>query len=386
MKCHNVFLGVKIKNDHATCKQGKGFIMITTTIFPSRYIQGPDALSFLGEELARLGKKALLLEDQIVAKNLDTKIKKSLGSQIDAHIEVFSGECCDEEINRLAATKGIDVVVGVGGGKTLDTAKAVAYTLKVPVVVVPTLASTDAPCSALSVIYTKNGEFDRYLFLPKNPDLVLVDSAVIAKAPVRFLAAGIGDALATWFEAESCRLSKANNMTGRPGGVTAHGLAQLCFDTLLEYGELAYISCAAGVSSPALEKVIEANTLLSGLGFESGGLAASHAIHNGLTVLPQTHHYWHGEKVTIGVLASLILTDKDTELIDAIYDFCEAVHLPTTLADIGLGDVSDADLMKVAKAAVAEGETIHNELGVVTAEDVFRALRVADAIGDARKE
>lgn len=359
--------------------------MITTTIFPSRYIQGPDALSLLGEELARLGKKALVLEDPIVAKNLDKKIKSSLGGKVETHIEVFTGECCDEEINRLAATKGIEVVVGVGGGKTLDTAKAVAYTLKVPVVVVPTLASTDAPCSALSVIYTKDGEFNRYLFLPKNPDLVLVDSTIIAKAPARFLAAGIGDALATWFEAESCRLSKANNMTGRPGGITAHGVAKLCFDTLLEYGELAYISCEAGVTSPALEKVIEANTLLSGLGFESGGLAASHAIHNGLTVLPQTHHFWHGEKVTIGVLASLVLTDKDPELIEAMFDFCESVHLPTTLADIGLGEVSDADLMKVATAATAEGETIHNELGVITPEAVFQALRVVDTIGNARK-
>ncbi|MHC5306030.1 glycerol dehydrogenase [Bartonella sp. LJL80] len=359
--------------------------MITTTIFPSRYIQGPEALSLLGEELARLGKKVLLLEDPIVAKNLDKQVKDGLGDKIAAVVEVFTGECCDDEINRLAATDGIDVVAGIGGGKTLDTAKAVAHALKVPVVVVPTLASTDAPCSALSVIYTPKGEFDRYLFLPKNPDLVLVDSTVIAKAPVRFLAAGIGDALATWFEAESCRISRANNMTGRPGSATAYGLARMCFETLLEYGQLGYQSCAAGITSPALEKIIEANTLLSGLGFESGGLAACHAIHNGLTVLPQTHHYWHGEKVTIGVLASLILTDKDADMINMIYDFCESVNLPTTLAEIGLGDVSDEDLMKAAKAATVEGETIHNECGTITAEAVFAALRAADAIGLARK-
>ncbi|UXM96518.1 glycerol dehydrogenase (plasmid) [Bartonella sp. HY329] len=359
--------------------------MITTTIFPSRYIQGPNALSLLGEELARLGKKVLLLEDPFVAKDYNDAINQGLGDKIQSVIEVFTGECCDEEIDRLAKTAGIDVVAGIGGGKTLDTAKAVAHTLKVPVVIVPTLASTDAPCSALSVIYTPKGEFSRYLFLPKNPDLVLVDSAIIAKAPVRFLAAGIGDALATWFEAESCRLSKANNMTGRPGSNTAYGLARLCFDTLLEYGSLAYQSCEAGVPTPALEKIIEANTLLSGLGFESGGLAACHAIHNGLTILPQTHHYWHGEKVTIGVLASLILTDKDAEMIDLIFDFCELVNLPTTLADIGLGEVSDADLMKAAEAATVTGETIHNELGTITAQMVFNALRAADAIGRERK-
>ncbi|EJF91568.1 glycerol dehydrogenase [Bartonella tamiae] len=359
--------------------------MITTTIFPSRYIQGPHAWSLLGEELARFGKKVLLLQDPFVTQQYCTNVQNGLGDKVEAIIENFKGECSDEEINRLAKNEGINVVAGIGGGKTLDTAKAVAYTLKVPVVIAPTLASSDAPCSALSVIYTCKGEFDRYLFLPKNPDLVLVDTQVIAKAPVRFLASGMGDALATWFEAEACRVSHASNMTGRLGSNAAYGLARMCFDTLLDYGELAYQSCAAGILTPALEKIIEANTLLSGVGFESGGLAACHAIHNGLTTLPETHHYWHGEKVTIGVLASLILTDKDADMIATIYDFCEAIHLPTTLAGIGLGDVSDEALMSAAKAATVEGETIHNESGNITAEDVFNALRAADALGKARK-
>ena len=360
--------------------------MITTTIFPARYVQGPDALGLLGEELARFGKKVLLLEDPFVAQNYAAAVTDSLSGKLDAHVEVFEGECCDEEIDRLSAIAGIDVVAGVGGGKTLDTAKAVAHNLKVPVAIIPTLASTDAPCSALSVIYTKTGEFARYLVLPQNPNLVLVDTTIVAKAPARFLVAGIGDALATWFEAESCALSKAGNMTGRPGSNTALGLARMCFETLLEFGVLAKESCEANVASPALEKVVEANTLLSGLGFESGGLAASHAIHNGLTVLDATHAYWHGEKVAFGTLTSLILTDKDADIINLVFGFCESVGLPTTLAEIGLAAVSDEELMKVAEAATAEGETIHNEAGEVTAEAVFRALKATDAIGRARKK
>ena len=359
--------------------------MITTTIFPSRYVQGPNALDLLGEELARLGKKVLLLEDPFVAEAYGDVITASLAGKLDAHKEVFEGECCDEEINRLSAIAGIDLVAGIGGGKTVDTAKAVAHNLGVPIAIIPTLASTDAPCSALSVIYTKTGEFDRYLILPQNPNLVLVDSAVIAKAPVRFLVAGMGDALATWFEAESCASTKAGNMTGRRGSATALGLARMCFETLMDYGLLAKQGCEAGVTSPALERVIEANTLLSGLGFESAGLAAAHAIHNGLTALEATHHYWHGEKVAFGTLTSLILTDKSPEMIDLVFDFCESVDLPTTLADIGLGTVSDEDLMKVAKAATAAGETIHNEAGTITAEAVFLALKTADSIGQSRK-
>lgn len=360
--------------------------MNTVTIFPSRYVQGPSALSQLGDELARLGKKVLLLQDPFVAENWGKVIDSTLSGKVSTHVEVFQGECCDEEIERLSkSAKDVDLVAGIGGGKMLDTAKAVAHYLNVPVAVIPTLASTDAPCSALSVIYTKAGEFSRYLILPKNPDLVLVDTSIIAQAPARFLVSGMGDALATWFEAESCHATKSANMTGYLGSFTALGLAGMCYDTLLEYGLLAKASCDAKVPSDALERVVEANTLLSGIGFESAGLGAAHAIHNGLTVLEPTHHYWHGEKVAYGVLTSLVLTGKDPEVLDEVYDFCESIGLPTTLADIGLAKVSDADLMKVAKAATVEGETIHNEAGKITADAVFRALKLADKIGAARK-
>ncbi|ORC85589.1 glycerol dehydrogenase [Trypanosoma theileri] len=358
---------------------------VTTSIFPKRYVQGPGAINLLGEELSRLGKKVLLLQDPVVATQYSSKLQESLGGKVDAVVEVFQGECCDEEINRLAANKGIDVVASVGGGKMLDTGKVVGHVLNVPVAVVPTLASTDAPCSALSVIYKKTGEFDRYFLFPQNPSLVLVDSDIICQAPVRFLVSGMGDALATWFEAESCAANRKPNMTGRLGSYTALGLARMCYETLLEYGVLAKEACAAKVNCPALERVIEANTLLSGLGFESAGLGAAHAIHNGLTLLPEAHTFWHGEKVTIGVLASLMLTDKPPQVIDTVYSFCESVGLPTTLADINCGKVSDEALMKVAIAACASGETIHNEAGVITAKAVFNALKTADAIGRARQ-
>ncbi|KAI3490501.1 hypothetical protein L1887_45334 [Cichorium endivia] len=152
--------------------------------------------------------------------------------------------------------------------------------MDVPVAIAPTIASTDAPCSALSVIYTDSGEFDRYLMLPHNPNMVIVDTKVVAGAPARLLAAGIGDALATWFEARACSRSGATTMAGGKCTQAALALAELCYNTLVEEGEKAMLAAEQHVVTPALERIIEANTYLSGVGFESGGLAAAHAIHN----------------------------------------------------------------------------------------------------------
>lgn len=362
--------------------------MISTTIFPSRYIQGYEATKRLGKEAARFGDTAFLIIDPFVNEQLLPRFQADIEAEVNVVIEPFNSECSDEEIERLAVkVKEADakVVVGIGGGKALDTAKGTAHALGLPVIIVPTIASTDAPTSALSVIYTPEGVFKRYLVLPKNPDVVLVDSRIVAEAPVRFLLAGIGDALSTWFEADACERSYAGNMTGDVGSMTARQLARFCYETILEYGLAARSSCEANVVTPALERVIEANTLLSGLGFESGGLAACHAVHNGLTALEDTHHYWHGEKVVIGVLTSLFLTDKPARLINEVYTFCESLGLPTTLAEIGLEGVSDEDLMVVAKQACADGETIFNEPIPVTPETVFAALKAANAEGQRRK-
>lgn len=360
--------------------------MISTTIFPGRYVQGDGAIDLLTDEIARLGTKALAIVDKGVIPFVGDHVKGD--SKAAIAVEAFNGECSDEEIERIGkrvAAENVNVIAGVGGGKSLDTAKAVAHASGLPVVIVPTLASTDAPCSALSVIYTPEGEFKRYLFLPKNPDVVLVDTKLIVGAPVRLLVAGMGDAMATWFEAEDCKISESNNMTGRPGSATAYGLAKMCFDTLLADGPAAKAAASEKIVTPEFERIVEANTLLSGLGFESGGLSGAHAIHNGLTVLEGTHKYWHGEKVSIGTLSLLMLTKRPKEVVDTVFGFCEAIGLPMTFEEIGIGNVTDAELLEVAKLACAPSDTMGNVPGDVKPEDVVAAMKAADAEGRRRK-
>ncbi len=362
--------------------------MTQTATFPGRYVQGEGVLQRLGDEVTRLGNSALIVVGGTAAQEVVPGYIDNWQAVFRTHVEPFGGECSEPEIERLcamAAEKQCDVIVGIGGGKVIDTTKAVGHSANARVAIVPTIASTDAPTSAVSVIYTDDGAFERYLFVPRNPELVLVDTAVIARAPVRFLVAGMGDALATWFEAESCRQSYADNQCGGNATLAAFAIARLCYDTILQHGVAAKAACAEGVVTPALSHVVEANTLHSGLGFESGGLAAAHSIHNGLTKLEGTHDYYHGEKVAIGVLASLFLTDRPKSLVEEVYDFCESVGLPTTLADVGLASVTDEDLMLVAEGACAEGETIYHESCPISPTAVLAALKTADHIGRERQ-
>ncbi|HJT87417.1 MAG TPA: glycerol dehydrogenase [Bryobacteraceae bacterium] len=361
--------------------------MLTVFCSPSRYTQGPEATLSLGKEMAGLGLAgpALLLASNSAVARLSQAWQRSLEDAGFAWQPCrFGGECSLAEIERVkeqARRQGSRVIVGAGGGKVLDTARAVAADLDLPVVNCPTVASSDAPCSALSVIYTEEGAVQEYRIYRKNPDLVLVDTRVIAQSPPRLLVAGMGDALATWFEARTCVEGNVKNMRGGASTRSALALAELCYRTLLRDGADALSALAAATPTPALERLVEANTLLSGLGFESSGLAAAHAVHNGLTAVPQTHAYFHGEKVAFGVLVQLILEGKPGSLVDEVLEFADRVGLPTTLAAIGLSEITGGMLDQIAARSTAPGETIHNEPFTVGPAMVREAILAADARG-----
>ena len=359
--------------------------MLTTFAAPARYVQGKDATAKLGVVMEQVGLAgpALILASERLARVMADRWTQSLGEVgIEFIVHRFGGECSQAEIDAgvaAATAAGAVTIVAAGGGKALDTGRAVGVAAGLKVVMCPTLASNDAPCSAVSVVYSESGVVQRIMHHPRNPELVLVDTAIIADSPARYLAAGMGDALATWFEARTVVEANKPNELGGAASMSALALSRLCYDTLLADGPSALAAVAAGALTPAVERIVEANTLLSGVGFESAGLAIAHSVHNGLTMLSPTHDFLHGEKVALGLLVQLAVEGRPSSEFHDVVTFCRTVGLPTRLADIGLGDVTDDDLHVVAKRAAAPDETAHNELFDVTPELLFDGIRAADS-------
>ncbi|MBP8304372.1 MAG: glycerol dehydrogenase [Phycisphaerae bacterium] len=361
--------------------------MSKKAVFPGKYVQGAGAVRELPALVDLLGKKGLILASPSVSSKVLPQCGIDLGAR-GIPTESFRGECCERELSRLSSIMAqghVDVLVGMGGGKTIDTAKIAADRAGIPVIIVPTIASTDAPCSGCAVLYSEDGVFDRVYYQKLNPAAVLVDVDIIAAAPTRFLVAGMGDALSTWFEARSCERTHSPNECGGYATAAALSIAQLCHETLLAYGVAAKVASERHIVTPALEHIIEANILLSGIGFESGGLATAHSVHNGLTALAETHAFYHGEKVAFGVLTGLQLTDAAPQELDTVFSFCEDVGLPTTLADIGLGNAGRQELMPAAEKASAPEQPIHHEADGMTPVKVLDAMLAADAMGKRRR-
>lgn len=298
----------------------------------------------------------------------------------------FQGECSAEEAERIvalvqAASLTVDSVIAVGGGKCIDTGKCVASRLNMPVVIFPTLASNDAPCSALSAMYEPSGAFAGIEFFPHSPALVAVDTQIVADAPARYLVAGMGDALSTWYEARTCMENpEARNPLGTRPTLSAHALAELCAGILYDYGETAAAAVQRSEVTDALDRVVEANTLLSGIGFESGGLAVSHAVAQGLTVIPKCHQqYLHGEMVAIGLLTQLVIENRENEA-RQVAEFFARVGLPVHLEQIGLSPKDTTPLRPVMETAMML-PIVLNEPFVVTEDSLLEASRQAHALG-----
>jgi glycerol dehydrogenase len=355
-------------------------------IAPQRYIQGLGVIDRLGEFVSLVGTTSVAVLASSRAQEGDgsrASVALTAGG-IESRFATFGGECTLEEVDRHVAElrdSAIGAIVALGGGKCVDAGKAIAHRLGIPVVVVPTLASNDAPCSALSVMYRPDGTSTGVEFFPMSPALVLVDTGIIASAPERFLVSGMGDAMATWYEAKVAieNPDGFSSIRGRPT-IAAAAIGKACAETLFEHGVGGAASVAGGLVDHSLEQVVEANTLLSGLGFESGGLAAAHGVAQSCNLVEAVHdEYLHGEMVAFGLMTQLVMEDRPAEARRVAEFFC-AVGLPVHLGHLSLSP-SDRDALSAIATGTVEFPTTPNMPMVVDHDLVTSSFAAAHEIG-----
>ena len=351
------------------------------------YIRGEGLIGQIGEYVGAFGRKACLFGGKTSLSLISDPITKDLSQH---GIEVlppiwYGGECCESNIFNLknqVVDFHPDVLLVAGGGKAIDTIKALGYLLNLPVIAIPTIASTCAAATCISILYDDKGEYLEISRKSKTPDLILVDIQVILEAPVRYLASGIGDTLAKWFE------SKASNQKAKPNAFncSAVALARFVYELLLKEGKSAAESIHKRIISKELEDVVDAIIVVSGSISNYGGddcrTAAAHAVYSGLTIFPEVHEVYHGEIVAFGILTQLAIEGRPDEEILEVISYYKQVNLPKTLGEMGIDSslISDEKWRTLGSVTV-EIEDMANMPFKVTPQMVIDGIHRADQLG-----
>ncbi|WP_338429322.1 iron-containing alcohol dehydrogenase family protein [Synechococcus elongatus] len=346
---------------------------------PAQVLRGWGALRKAGTAIARIGQRPLvvggdraraLVQDSLMAIAAEQSLTLAWGSSLP--------DCSEAVLERLrsaASEHQADCILGVGGGKALDTAKLLGHQLALPVITVPTSAATCAAWTALANVYTDAGAWLYDVGLDRCPELLILDFELVAQAPARTLAAGIGDAIAKWYEASVSSGHRQETLV-----VAAVQQARVLRDLLFQ-------KSAAAIAEPGGEQwceVVEATVLLAGVIGGLGGAqcrtVAAHAVHNGLTHLPACHDWLHGEKVAFGILVQLRLEElQGTNPLAAtarqqLLSFYADLGLPRQWSDMGLATVSLADLQQAAILACAPESDIHHLPFAVDPDQLLAAM------------
>ncbi|EEE40872.1 iron-containing alcohol dehydrogenase family protein [Prochlorococcus marinus] len=316
--------------------------------------------------ISKLTKNPLILGRSIHTNNLRNKIFIDLKNQnLSVNSAELQFDCCYEDILRVKSiilNNNNDSVIATGGGKVLDSGKLIAESLNIPCITIPLSASTCAGWTALSNIYTKDGQFIKDVALGSCPKILVYDHKFIQTAPSRTLASGIADALAKWYE------SSITSSTIDDGLVQqAIQISRVLRDQLLIDGEKAFKGQYE--NDPSWRNIIEACGLTAGLvggiGGEKCRTAAAHAFHNAITQIITPNKFLHGEIVGVGLLLQLRLEEMKNnnklanQSIKQLFLLMQKLNLPTTISQLGINVFENNNLEKIADFTCRDKSEIH---------------------------
>jgi glycerol dehydrogenase len=319
---------------------------------PALYVQGPDASSRIGDIAAGLGRNVLFVSDAAVERLFAPRVRQSIEASGLAFSSVsFTGDLTPASVERMAGAQRAwqpEVVIAAGGGKGVDAGKAVACALGTRLITLPTAPSNDGPTSRVYLLYDEHHRLLSVEKLPRNPDAVVVDTAILAAAPVDLLVSGIGDAIVKRYEAAQCIGAAGLNLFGGQATLLAAKLAETCDEIVRRHAVAGLASARARAPNAAFEALVEACILLAGIGFEGTGLSVAHSMTRGLTAVPETAGALHGRQVAYALLVQFVLEKRSDAFMAEQFDFYRAVGLPTGLPELGLAAPSARQLSTIA--------------------------------------
>ncbi|ATA24519.1 glycerol dehydrogenase [Brenneria goodwinii] len=310
---------------------------------PQTYLNRDGVISNIGEYITPFAKNILIVTSPHAWQATAEKVEASLIQHgLVWQVAYLPGGCTQTAIDTLVAqanTQGAQLILGIGGGRVLDAAKAIGeYLEQLPVITVPTIAATCAAWSPISVIYNEAGAHQGPLELKRLPVWVLVDNETIAQSDPRYLKAGIVDALAKWYEFQPYL---RNGDDGLALTLKAQA-ARLAVETFNAYGVQAIADNQQKRVTPALRKVIDAVIALAGVANSMKDnvprIGVAHAIHHSMTRLSELHHWLHGEKVGFGLAVQAILEHDDANDREELLQQLHRYGSPLTLTLLGLAD------------------------------------------------